>query len=108
MKVVLLEEVANVGSIGDVAEVADGYGRNFLIPTGKARLAETSILRDAGFRRSIEKHRLMQEREQAENLAQNLQGATVKVAARVGEQNRLHGQVTAQQVSLAIHEQLHM
>tara|TARA_B100001123_G_C15340554_1_gene1034670 strand:+ start:3662 stop:4264 length:603 start_codon:yes stop_codon:yes gene_type:complete len=108
MKVVLLEEVANVGSIGDVAEVSDGYGRNFLIPTGKARLAEASILRDAGFRRSIEKHRIMQEREQAENLAHNLQGATVKIAARVGGQNRLHGQVTAQQVSLAISEQLKM
>jgi large subunit ribosomal protein L9 len=106
MKVVLLANVKNVGRIGDLADVADGYARNHLIPRNLASLASPSIMRSVEFQRKLERNHEIQEQIEAEVIARGLQGATVVIPAAVGAQNRIHGQITNQQIADAILKQL--
>ena len=106
MKVVLLAHVKNVGRIGDLADVADGYARNHLIPRNLASLASPSIMRSVEFQRKLERNHEIQEQIEAEVIARGLQGATVVIPAAVGAQNRIHGQITNQQIADAILKQL--
>ena len=106
MKVVLLANVNKVGRIGDLAEVADGFARNYLIPQNLASLASPSIMRSVEFQHKLERNREKQAQIEAEVLARELQGATVVIPAAVGAENRIHGQITNQQISDAIKEQL--
>ncbi len=106
MKVVLLANVKNVGRIGDLAEVADGYARNHLIPRNLASLASPSIMRSVEFQRKLERNREIQEQIETEVIARGLQGAIVVIPAAVGAENRIHGQITNQQIADAILEQL--
>ena len=106
MKVVLLANVKNVGRIGDLADVADGYARNHLIPRNLASLASPSIMRSVEFQRKLERNHEIQEQIEAEVIARGLQGATVVIPAAVGAENRIHGQITNQQIADAILKQL--
>lgn len=106
MKIVLLANVKNVGRIGDLADVADGYARNHLIPRNLASLASPSIMRSVEFQRKLERNREIQDQIEAEVIARGLQGATVVIPAAVGAENRIHGQITNQQIADAILEQL--
>ena len=108
MKVVLLANVKNVGRIGDLAEVADGYARNFLIPQSLASPASLKIMRSVEFQKKLERNREIQEQIAAEVLARGLQGAVVVIPAAVGGDNRIHGQITNQQIADAILEQLEL
>ena len=108
MKVVLLANVKNVGRIGDLAEVADGYARNFLIPQSLASPASLKIMRSVEFQKKLERNREIQEQIEAEVLAGGLQGAVVVIPAAVGGDNRIHGQITNQQIADAILEQLEL
>ena len=106
MKIVLLANVKNVGRIGDLADVADGYARNHLIPRNLASLASPSIMRSVEFQRKLERNREIQKQIEAEVIARALQGATLVIPAAVGAENRIHGQITNQQIADAILEQL--
>ena len=106
MKIVLLANVKNVGRIGDLADVADGYARNHLIPRNLASLASPSIMRSVEFQRKLERNREIQKQIEADVIARALQGATVVIPAAVGAENRIHGQITNQQIADAILEQL--
>jgi large subunit ribosomal protein L9 len=108
MKVVLLANVKNVGRIGDLAEVADGYARNFLIPKSLASLASPRIMRSVEFQKKLGRNREIQDQIEAEVLARGLQGAVVVIPAAVGGDNRIHGQITNQQIADAILEQLEL
>ena len=106
MKIVLLANVKNVGRIGDLADVADGYARNYLIPQNLASLASPSIMRSVEFRSKLDRAQEIQDQIDADIIARGLQGATVVIPAAVGAENRIHGQITNQQISDAIKEQL--
>ena len=106
MKVVLLQDVTNVGRIGEIVEVPNGYGRNFLIPKGMADLATRSVMRSVEFKNKIEKNTGIRDRHEAEKIAQGLQGATLTIGAQVGVKNRIHGEVTNQDVAQAVFDQL--
>ena len=106
MKLILLEDVKNVGLIGEIAEVPAGYGRNFLIPQGMAQLATQSILRSAELKQQLKASQERRDRIEAERQAEALQGATLMIGARVGARNRLHGEVTNQDVADAIREEI--
>ena len=106
MKIVLLEDVKNIGRIGDIADVPNGYGRNFLIPRGMAEVATRSIMRSGEFRQKVKVNEERRDRAEAEGLAEVLQGVTITIGAQVGAQNRLHGEVTNQDVSQAIQDEL--
>ncbi len=94
MKVVFIQEVAGVGRVGEVKEVANGYGRNFLLPQGLALLASPSILREVETKRQA--GLLLQARSDAElrELAHNLEGTEINLKARAGAKDRLYGSIT--------------
>ncbi len=106
MKVILLADVPKLGTVGQIAEVAAGYGRNHLIPKKLARPATNGVLRDQHTQYLIESRRAQQAMVEAQAIASRLQGATVIIPARVGSEGRIHGRVTNQQVSEALLEQI--
>ncbi|MBL8447031.1 MAG: 50S ribosomal protein L9 [Zoogloeaceae bacterium] len=93
MQIILLEKVANLGTLGDVVKVKDGYARNFLIPQGKAKRATEANMAEFEARR-VELERAMADRlAEAQALAAKLEGAVVSVARKAGMDGRLFGSV---------------
>ena len=94
MQIILLEKVVNLGDLGEVVKVKDGYARNFLIPAGRARRATAVAIKEFEARRAeLEKAaaaRLAESQAQGEKLA----GTTVKVTQKAGVDGRLFGSVT--------------
>ena len=104
MKVLLLQDVDNLGLAGDVAEVANGYGRNYLIPQKLAVLATPSALRQAeAVRRAGEAQRARQKAD-AEAIKGQIDGALLVFERRAGERDKLYGSVTAQDIANALNE----
>ena len=106
LRVVLLEDIPKLGKIGDLRRVAAGYARNYLVPRGLAVTATAERLNDTQFQQDLEGRRLEAQRLEAERFAGLVQSATVVIAVRVGAQGRMHGQITNQDVALALQEQL--
>lgn len=105
MKVILRADVDGVGKKGDVLDVADGYGRNLLIPRGLALKATAGAERQAeGMRRSRELKNAA-ERAVSEEMASRLVGTPIVIAARAGEAGKLFGSVTTADVVRAVEEQ---
>src|SRR5690348_3990225 len=95
MKVLLTQDVYNLGHAGEVKNVADGYGRNYLLPRGMAVLATTGTLKRAdAVRNAAVKHRA-QEQSDMEAVASVIGGQTVHFAVRTGEKGKLYGSITA-------------
>ena len=94
MQVILMEKVVNLGELGDVVKVKDGYARNFLIPHGKAKRATEANLK------TFESRRADLEKAQAETLARaqeraaKLEGLTLQIVQKAGPDGRLFGSVT--------------
>jgi large subunit ribosomal protein L9 len=105
MRVVLLKDVAELGQAGEVKDVADGHARNFLIPRGFAQKATKGSERLWEEQKAATVRRAASERQDATDTAAKLSGTTIVVTARVGEQDRLYGSVTGQQIADAIKEQ---
>ncbi|ADU52428.1 LSU ribosomal protein L9P [Thermaerobacter marianensis DSM 12885] len=103
MKVVLLQDVKGLGRKGDVKDVADGYARNFLLPRGLAREATREVLNQLQQQEAARQRRAQQELDQARAMARRLEGQSVEVRARAGENGRLFGSVTSQDVAEALH-----
>jgi large subunit ribosomal protein L9 len=102
MEIILLEKVANLGALGDIVKVKDGFGRNFLIPQGKAKRATESN------KAEFEARRVELEKQQADILAaakaraDKLAGQTVEIAQKAGEDGRLFGSVTNHDIAAAL------
>ena len=102
MQIILMDKVVNLGSLGDVVKVKDGYARNFLIPTGRARRATQANI-DAFAVQKIELERVAGERlVAAQARAAKLEGLTVKIAQSVGVDGRLFGSVTNADIAEAL------
>lgn len=105
MQIILLEKVVNLGQLGDVVRVKDGYARNFLIPSGKARRATSSAIKE------FEARRAELEKVQADRLAaaqaqgEKLNGRAISVAQKAGVDGRLFGSVTNSDVAEALKKQ---
>ncbi|WP_373044067.1 50S ribosomal protein L9 [Vulgatibacter sp.] len=95
MKVILREEVSNLGSVGDVVEVRPGYGRNFLIPNGKAVLATSGNVRRIEHEKQVALAALAKRKAGATEMAKRLGQVEITIRRRVGEQEKLFGSVTA-------------
>ena len=105
MKLILLQDVDNLGEEGDIVTVKDGYGRNYLIPQRMATVASEGVVRH---REEIQRQRsrkVAKEREDAEALKEQLENARVAIAAKVGEENRIFGTVTSQQIAMELGKQ---
>jgi large subunit ribosomal protein L9 len=107
MQVILLEKVANLGGLGDVVRVKDGYGRNFLIPQGKAKRAtEANQAEFAARRADLEKQQadlLVVAQTRGEKLA----GFALTIAQKAGVDGRLFGSVTNLDIATALQAQGH-
>ena len=102
MQIILMDKVVNLGSLGDVVKVKDGYARNFLIPTGRARRATQANI-EAFAVQKIELERAAAEKlAQARARAEKLEGYTVKISQPVGVDGRLFGSVTNADIAEAL------
>lgn len=106
MKLVLVEDVDKLGKVGDVVDVAPGYGRNYLVPRRLAVAATASNIQDLEARRQRRLEREAEEQAVAERLAGRLSGEKVQLEARTGKEGRLYGSITAADVAEAINSQL--
>ena len=102
MKVILKHDVKGLGREGDVKDVKDGYARNFLLPTGKAVMADTGALKNWERHREEREERDRLEREGAEATAAKLRELTLQVAVKSGEKGRLFGAVTNREIAALI------
>jgi large subunit ribosomal protein L9 len=102
MEVILLEKVANLGSLGDKVKVKAGYGRNFLLPYGKAVAATADNLK------AFEERRAELEKAAAEKLAaaqargEALEGASITITSKAGEEGKLFGSIGVRDIADAI------
>jgi large subunit ribosomal protein L9 len=104
MKVLLIEDVDNLGYAGDVKKVADGYGRNYLIPQRMAVLATPGALKQADTIRKAAEKRRAQETDDAKAIANQLAGLELVFERRAGDMGKLYGSVTSGDIAQAIEE----
>ncbi|MFN7570539.1 MAG: 50S ribosomal protein L9 [Betaproteobacteria bacterium] len=102
MQVILLDRVANLGQLGDVVKVKEGYARNYLIPHGKARRATDAALKEFEARRAELEAAQAERLAAAQALAEKLNGLTVHIGAKAGVDGRLFGSVTNVDVAEAL------
>jgi large subunit ribosomal protein L9 len=106
MKVLLLEDVYNLGRAGEIKKVANGYGRNYLIPQGLAVLATAGAVAQADrIKEDADKRRQLLNAEMSV-VAEKLQGVQLKFAAKAGETGKLYGSVTTQMLADALTKEL--
>ena len=94
MQIILLEKIANVGNLGDVVKVKEGYARNFLIPQGKAKRATPENLKAIEARRADLEAAANEKVTAAQALAEKLEGMSITVTQKAGVDGRLFGSVT--------------
>ncbi len=102
MKIVLRDDVANLGSKGDLIEVADGYARNFLVPRGFALVASKGVIKQAEAMRRNREARELRLKEAALAVAKQLEGVAIEIKVRAGEGGKLFGSVTPTDIADAI------
>jgi len=102
MQVILLEKVANLGNLGDVVKVKDGYARNFLIPTKAARRATEAAIKEFEAKRAELEKIAAAKLAEAQKLGETLSGKTVRIAQKAGVDGRLFGSVTNADVADAL------
>ncbi|MDI9484851.1 MAG: 50S ribosomal protein L9 [Lawsonella sp.] len=105
MKVILQADVKKIGKKGDVVEVAEGYGRNYLIPRGLAVEASAGNLRHVAEVKKAEAVKADRELKEAERIGSALRDKAVQVPAKVGDGGRLFGSVTAQEIAEQLRKQ---
>jgi large subunit ribosomal protein L9 len=104
MKVMLVKDVYKLGRAGDIKKVADGFGRNFLIPQGLAVLATAGALKQVDRIRSQAEVRRTEQNSELKDLAKQINGVTVVFSAKAGETGKLYGSITTQDVATAVTE----
>ena len=108
MKVILNKDVKGTGKAGDVVTVSDGYARNMLIPRGLATEATQSNIRQLEKQKAIAAEKKAEEKAAAQELAEKLNKASIKMKIKAGEGGRIFGSITSKDVADAINMQLGM
>ena len=106
MKVILLQDVKGTGKKDQIIEASDGYARNYLLPKKLAREATAEALNSIEKSKSADRHREEVKRQEAEKLARELKGKVVQLSVRGGENGKIYGSVTNDQIATALREQL--
>ncbi len=99
MKVIFLQDMPNVAKAGEIKEVADGYGRNFLIPKKLAVLANPTTANMIEVQRQIEAYRQKQAEATLAGLGRELEGKEITLKAQAGAKGRLHGSITTADIA---------
>lgn len=105
MEVVLKEDIENLGHMGDVVKVKDGYARNYLLPRGLVVLADKKSLKALEHEQRMIAQRRERLNKEAQGMSQKLAGVSLEFAAKVGEEGRLFGSVTTMDIEKALKEQ---
>ncbi len=106
MKVLLLKDVYKLGRAGDVKKVANGYGRNFLLPQGLAMLATPGAMKQVERIRAKAEIRRSALNEELQGVSEEIQGLTLTFGVKAGETGKLYGSVTTQNVADALQEKV--
>lgn len=106
MKVILVKDVKGTGKKGDIKEVADGYARNFLISKGFALEATPRNLSDLAGKKSSAEHKTAVEKQNAQEIADAINGKKIVAKAKAGAGDKLFGAITPANIADAIEEQL--
>jgi len=107
MQVILMEKVANLGNLGDVVKVKDGFARNFLIPQGKAKRATQDNLKAFEARRAELEKAQNEQLTKAQERGTKLEGLTIQISQKAGVDGRLFGSVTNYDIVEALKKQGH-
>lgn len=102
MKVLLLQDVKGSGKKGDIIEVNDGYAKNFLIKKNMAKQADSVVLREKASQVASQERTKQLEREAAVKKAESLKNKTITIKAKVGDNGKLFGAVTAKEIAEAV------
>ncbi len=105
MQIILLDKVVNLGALGDVVKVKDGYARNYLIPSGRARRATQTAIAEFEARRAELEKAAAAKLAAAQALGEKLAAVTVKLSQKAGVDGRLFGSVTNHDVSEELNKQ---
>jgi large subunit ribosomal protein L9 len=105
MQIILLEKVANLGNLGEVVRVKDGYARNFLIPQRKAKRATSVALKEFEVKRADLESAAAAKLAESQGLGEKLHGLTVQISAKSGVDGRLFGSVTNFDIAEALSKQ---
>lgn len=104
MKIILKEDHGVLGSAGDVVEVKGGYARNYLIPRGIGKVANASNIKSMEELRRQQHKKINKEVEDAKQLAGELEKVTLELTVKTGEDNKVFGSITSQNITDALHE----
>jgi large subunit ribosomal protein L9 len=102
MQIILMEKVVNLGALGDVVKVKDGFARNYLIPQGKARRATTANLKEFENRRTELEKKANETLVSAQERAAKLEGQKIDISQKAGPDGRLFGSVTTSDIAEAL------
>ena len=102
MKLILTQNVEKLGAKGDVVTVKDGYGRNYLIPQGKAHLATKGALRAIEEEQRQAARKVELSLQASQELAQKIETLSVTLSVTAGEEGRIHGTITTRQIAEAL------
>jgi large subunit ribosomal protein L9 len=105
MKVILIEDVQKLGSMGDVVQVKDGFARNYLFPKNLAKLATSSNTKIIEEIKKKKMQALVREKKEAEELKERLSLMSCTLAVEAGEDDKLFGSVSAQEIARAFEEE---
>jgi large subunit ribosomal protein L9 len=107
MQIILMEKVVNLGNLGDVVKVKDGYARNFLIPQGKARRATPSAMAEFEVKRAELEKAQAEKLAAAQAFADKIEGLMVQITRKAGMDGRLFGSVSNFDIAEALKAQGH-
>jgi large subunit ribosomal protein L9 len=104
MKVILKEDIPKLGTMGETVQVAPGYGRNYLIPQGKAVLATSKNFKELEHQRQLILRKAELIRKDAESFAEKFRGLTLTLSRKVVEEDKIYGSVSVSDISQALEE----
>lgn len=106
MKIVLRQDVPKLGEAGSIQTVKNGYARNYLIPQGMAVVATAGEIKTAEHNMKVRDRKIGRQEEQLQSLADKIQGTRLEFTANAGEQGRLFGSVTSNDIMEALNEKI--
>ncbi len=105
MKIILRQDYERLGKFGDIVEVKDGYARNYLIPKNIAYPAKPNFIKVIEEEKKHKQFKLLKAKRQAEELAKKLESVSITISVSVGEEDKMFGSVTSQDIGKALEEQ---
>lgn len=105
MKVILREDVEKLGKIGEIVDIADGYGRNYLLPRGLAVMASTKNVKELEHQKRLIQARQEKKKQESQDLSKKLQSISCTITRKAGDEDKLFGSVTARDIEDVLKEE---